>query len=891
MRHPQSCTRLATLPALLLSLTAAAQTDGALDQSFGDAGRSVFGFLESDSPRLRAVQRFAPSGRIMSFADDPNDPSALYLTRSLPNGQPDPSFGSNADGRRRIVLPADLQVSAEQLDLAGAIFQSDGKPLIYGGLRPLAAIQSDFPGLVCRLTAAGTLDPGFDGDGCRTIRNGLDPEEVCRVEDAVFDAAARVLVVGNCIDGTSSAERPFLARLNPAGGLDIEFAGGLGLVTPAPPAAGISSQRYRAVALNVDGTIRVLGEFTVEAGDQSQRDLGVLAFDGGGSIDPAFSGDGLATVAFDVALDRHHDALDLGIAADGRLLLLGQARRVSSLSTVALLARLLPNGSLDGSFDGDGRKIEDFDGRLSLAARLGGFDLDPQGRLLIAASEIRGTPAAEIDSGTDFRFHLPPSVPPDIVARLHIAAEQTTSGTVSGPTLGAPIPFTVQAGQATLLDLPASLISLPAQGSASTDNRSLRVQANAPVQVTGLLGRNASLASMTLLPQQRLGRDYRILAWRPGLGVGSLFSVVGTQDNTTVLITLSASIGGNPPQLPYSINLNAGEVYYGYTSLADISGTRISSSHPVAVFAGHTCATVPIQGTDFCDASYEQQLPIEASGRLHVAMPTRADGDVLRIVADLPNTAVYRNGLRIASLQRGQRHDVLFSTPAVFSTSRPAAVAQLGRGCTLAPDFGPENCPGDPFLLRIEPVERWSSRQRVVLPVAPVNTQAPQHALYVAMPTAAVPSLRIDGAPSAAAFQTVAGTGYSWARIPMQPGSYLLSADAPFLAHALRQAAGEAYAHTGGVLGRGATGASLDAEGTDQVVRLRADGSRDPSFGEQGRVALPRPGFLSVASSIRADGDGILIGSALRQLASGQHLLQVTRLQTGAIFRDGFESP
>lgn len=882
--------RLAALWAALFAPTAFAQNDGTLDAGFGDAGRSVFGFLQSDNPRLRAALRFAGSGLVYGFADDPADPAALYLTRSLANGQPDPTFGLANDGRDRRLLPANLIPQPEQLGLAGALFQADGKPLIHGALRPVPGLVAAYPGLACRLTASGALDVSFDGDGCRLVRNNLDPAEACSVADVAVDTSGRFVLVGNCT-GPASGLRPFLARLNSNGSADLDFAGGAGLVTPSAPLATISSQRYQAVTITADGGIRVLGEFVTETGDSSNRDLGIIAFDGGGGIDPGYSGDGYAPVAFDVAQDRNDEALDLTVAADGRLLLLGQARRVDTLTTAALLARLQPDGTLDPSFDGDGRRIEDFDGRLSLAARVGGFDVDPQGRILMAASEVRGTPAAQADSGTDFRFQLPPSVPPESIAQLQITTDTATSGVVTGPTLGFPIAFDVQPGQPTVLNLPVNLIATPAQGSGSIDTRSLRVQSLAPVQVTSLHGRSQSIDTMTLLPSPRLGREYRVMAWNRGLGIGSLFTVVGTADNTTVVIRPSTTIAGNAAGVPYTVTLDAGEVYYGYTSMGEVSGTLIGASAPVAVFAGHPCANVPNSTVDFCDMAYEQQLPIESFGSLHVAMPTRGDGDVLRIVAHAPNTNVHRNGLRIATLQAGQVFDQLFSTPATFTTSVPASLAQLGRGCTLAPDFSPQNCPGDPFLLRAEPVERWSTRQRLSVPTPPVVVPGSQHAVLLVIPGPAVPTIRINGAPITANFQTIAGAGLQWARVPILPGTYRIEADAPFLAQLAYQANGEAYAHTAAVLANGPTGAIADADSTDQVVRLRVDGSRDPGFGDQGRAALPRAGFLSTPATIRADGDGILLASGIRQLASGQHLLQVTRLRASALFRDGFESP
>src|SRR5688572_23998379 len=101
--------RRVIVPLLLLNplLACGANVDGQIDLSYGEnEGRTTIGYLESATPDLRAVARSAASGKTWLFADNAEDAAAVYVSRLLPDGIPDPGFGPNADGRRRIVLPA-----------------------------------------------------------------------------------------------------------------------------------------------------------------------------------------------------------------------------------------------------------------------------------------------------------------------------------------------------------------------------------------------------------------------------------------------------------------------------------------------------------------------------------------------------------------------------------------------------------------------------------------------------------------------------------------------------------------------------------------------------------------------------------------------------------------
>ena len=107
-----------------------------------------------------------------------------------------------------------------------------------------------------------------------------------------------------------------------------------------------------AVALQADGKIVVAGTTLGydESGDY-QSDFALARIDADGSLDPSFSGDGKQITHF--GTDTVSTARAVAIQPDGKILVAGSAR-VSAVEWEFALARYGADGSLDGSFAGDG---------------------------------------------------------------------------------------------------------------------------------------------------------------------------------------------------------------------------------------------------------------------------------------------------------------------------------------------------------------------------------------------------------------------------------------------------------------------------------------------------------------------------------------------------------
>ena len=192
------------------------------------------------------------------------------------------------------------------------------------------------------------------------------------------------------------------------------------------------------------------------------------------------------------------------------------------------------------------------------------------------------------------------------------------------------------------------------------EEKGIHVTAGRPVVVYGLNDDAFTTDAYTGLPTNVIGTSYTVLAF--GAGQNSEFSVVASQDNTTVTITPSvdgAALHSNrdtrPAGVPYTVQLNQGQEYQLVASNRpeDLTGTKITSSAPVSVYGGNACAEIPSEGFFACDHVVEQNPPENTWGTSFLTEPlkTRSGGDDFQIVADQNETHVKLNGTVVATLE------------------------------------------------------------------------------------------------------------------------------------------------------------------------------------------------------------------------------------------------
>jgi uncharacterized delta-60 repeat protein len=213
----------------------------------------------------------------------------------------------------------------------GVAVQSNGKIVAAG------ASSDDFA--VARYLEDGSLDAAFGGDGTVTtpVSAGFDEARSVAVQPNGKIVAAGRAVVGATPDFA-------LVRYDADGSLDSSFGSG-GLAT-TPIGAGLDEAL--AVAILPGGKIIAAGR----SFDGTAFDFAVVRYTKDGELDTSFGDDGIVTTDFASADDR---AFAVAVEHGGRVVAAGHTCSAGGCDFA--LARYLSDGTLDATFDGDGRVV------------------------------------------------------------------------------------------------------------------------------------------------------------------------------------------------------------------------------------------------------------------------------------------------------------------------------------------------------------------------------------------------------------------------------------------------------------------------------------------------------------------------------------------------------
>jgi uncharacterized delta-60 repeat protein len=214
--------------------------------------------------------------------------------------------------------------------------------------------------------ADGDLDPTFGTGGkvTTTFPGGLDT-----ANDVAVQSDGKIVVAGWA--GTDFA----LTRYNTDGTLDATFGAGGRVNTDFPNGLGGTAE---AMIIQPDGKIVLAG--TAQESATSFNSVFALArYNTNGSLDTTFDGDGRVTTPFPNASAT---ARALAIQPDGKLVTAGISTDSTTFNNAFALARYNTDGSLDASFDGDGRVTTDIPGLTFEEAHA--VAIQSNGRIVVA---------------------------------------------------------------------------------------------------------------------------------------------------------------------------------------------------------------------------------------------------------------------------------------------------------------------------------------------------------------------------------------------------------------------------------------------------------------------------------------------------------------------------
>lgn len=368
-----------------------------------------------------------------------------------------------------------------------------------------------------------------------------------------------------------------------------------------------------------------------------------------------------------------------------------------------------------------------------------------------------------------------------------------------------------------------------------------RVTSTAPIVVyqfnvfENAFSNDASL----LLPTNALGKVYRVINWSaghpaaiPGFNIidRSYVTVVGVTANTQVTVKPTWRIIGNPPIAktdpggsivinlgPFDVlNLETDNATLGEASqpgVADLTGTTVEATQPVAVFSGVETTAAPYHvkiptysgwtSEDTCclDHLEEQLFPLESIGKRYVITrsPVRStsgykEPDVLRFVGAAATATVTTNlpaPFDTFTIQPGEVKDTWADADVIVSSTEPVLIGQI----LVSQEYVDGPLKGDPSLTVFPPVDQFRAQYVFLTPGSWLEN-------WVVIAAEVGSTVSIDGATPAGCVIAPAGVldgvSYEARRCPLTEGVHGLSGDKPFGIVAYGYGTAGSYAFVGG---------------------------------------------------------------------------------------------
>jgi uncharacterized delta-60 repeat protein len=270
----------------------------------------------------------------------------------------DGSLDTNFDGDGKVTT----DFTGFQDTINAMVLQTNGKILVAGS--SVNGFYRDFA--LARYNADGSLDTSFDGDGKLTTDFSGDNDSI---NSLVVQADGKILAAGKSFSNSifGGYDNFALARYNTDGSLDVSFSGDGKLTTQFSFNASINS-----VNLQSDGKILVTGDSN--AGANTYSDFALARYNADGSLDTSFGGSGKLTTS----LSAYHDGINATtLLAGGKILVAGYSNNYSTFA----LVRYNSNGSLDTSFNGSGTVTTDFSGFQDI---VNSITVQADGKILVA---------------------------------------------------------------------------------------------------------------------------------------------------------------------------------------------------------------------------------------------------------------------------------------------------------------------------------------------------------------------------------------------------------------------------------------------------------------------------------------------------------------------------
>lgn len=351
--------------------------------------------------------------------------------------------------------------------------------------------------------------------------------------------------------------------------------------------------------------------------------------------------------------------------------------------------------------------------------------------------------------------------------------------------------------------------------------QAFHITSDEEITVYALSDAETSTDAALILPTDVLSKAYCVASYNSdGSGTTSTpsqFVVLAVEDNTQVRIEPKVKTSKNN-SAPYNVTLNKGQSYLvqantsstsGGSSQADLTGSFVTSSKPVAVFSGHQRSKIPSSfPTGSRDLLFEQLPGVETWGKSTVVVPfatainARTDGnDLFRVIAAYDSTKVFLDEKETALINRGGFYELALTKPIKVNSSKPVMVTCYKK--TSGEGFAGGNFKtGDPFMTVTPPTDQFLPSYLFVSPQVTRNSSPEYDYQYVTIvvPNSAVDSVTLDGVVlQQNIFTQIGQSGFSYSNRSLTDGTHTISCTKPIGIYVYGYGNAVSYGYVGGM--------------------------------------------------------------------------------------------
>ncbi|XP_072920531.1 uncharacterized protein [Hemitrygon akajei] len=211
------------------------------------------------------------------------------------------------------------------------------------------------------------------------------------------------------------------------------------------------------------------------------------------------------------------------------------------------------------------------------------------------------------------------------------------------------------------------------------------------------------------LPVVNLGTTYFVVTYNGFRTNHRQFAIANGNENVQVTVTVAGAVVYNGIQYSdkqkFTFNMEPNQTTQ-FQSEVDLTGTKVVSSKPVAVFSGNRC--IMISSTD-CDHVAEQLFPVDKWSYSFAVFPllNKETTDLVTVIAGENDTAVSiysEEGNVNFVLQEGSHINLTVNGGMIVNSAKAVMVTYLSTGGSnkLVPTF-------DPFLMNVIPSAYFNS--------------------------------------------------------------------------------------------------------------------------------------------------------------------------------------